>query len=197
MIIRLAILISSLIAAAPLRGEKVEENLRLLIDEVKIKKRVKEVASQIEEDYKAKDLVIIMVLKGALCIVSDLIRQIHLPLNVETVQCSSYGSLGTQRGELNVFGLDRVNVYNRDVLIVDDIFDSGHTIATLTKEIAKQNPRSIKALVLLSKNVPHVTDRPEYVLFDIENEFVVGYGLDYKELYRGLSGVYVLEHGSR
>jgi hypoxanthine phosphoribosyltransferase len=171
-----------------------EEKLRVLIDPAKIQGKVKEVAKQIERDYQNKDLVIIMVLKGALCVVADLIREIDLPLNVEAVQCSSYGKRGTERGELSIFGLDRINVHNRDVLVVDDIFDSGYTMATLYKEIEKQVPRSIKSCVLLSKNVKHVPNfQPDYVLFDIENEFVVGYGLDYKEQYRGLSGVYVIE----
>jgi hypoxanthine phosphoribosyltransferase len=175
----------------------VDENLRVLIEPAKIKSKVKEIARIIERDYQSKDLVIVMILKGALCIAADLIREIHLPFNLEAIQCSSYGELGSQRGELKVSGLERINVHTRDVLIVDDIFDSGHTMAALYKELRKQNPRSIKSCVLLSKNVPHITDKPDYVLFDIENEFVVGYGLDYKELYRGLSGIYVLEHGSR
>jgi hypoxanthine phosphoribosyltransferase len=134
-----------------------------------------------------------MVLKGALCIAADLIREIDLPLHLETVQCASYGALGKERGELKVYGLDRINLHSRDVLIVDDIFDTGHTMATLYAELGKQKPRSLKSCVLLCKNVPHVTNLPDYILFDIENEFVVGYGLDYKERYRGLSGVHVFE----
>jgi len=181
--------------AAPLRGENVDEKLRVLIDETSIKNKVKEVAKQIEHDYKNKDLVIVMVLKGSLCVAADLIREINLPLNIEAVQCSSYGARGTQRGELTVHGIDRINVHNRDVLIVDDIFDSGHTMAALYKEFGKQKPHSMKSCVLLSKKVPHIMEEPDYVLFDIENEFVVGYGLDYKELYRGLPSVCVYDPG--
>jgi hypoxanthine phosphoribosyltransferase len=195
MITRLAILISSLMMVAHLHGEKVDDTLRILIDEVSIKNKVKETARQIERDYENKDLVIVMVLKGSLCVVADLIREINLPFNIEAVQCSSYGANGVERGALTVYGLDRVQVHNRDVLIVDDIFDSGHTMATLYREFAKQKPHSMKSCVLLAKNVPHVTEIPDYVLFNIENEFVVGYGLDYKELYRGLPGVYV--YGSK
>lgn len=197
MITRLAILISSLIMGAPLRGEIVNNNFRVLIDGPSIQSKVKEIAKQIEKDYESKDLVIIMVLKGALCIVADLIREIDLPLNIEAVQCSSYGARGTQRGELTVHGADRIHVHNRDVLIVDDIFDSGHTMSALYKEFEKQKPRSIKSCVLLSKKVPHLMQEPDYVLFNIENEFVVGYGLDYKELYRGLPGVYVFDEKPR
>ena len=106
MIIRLGILISFLIAAAPLRGEKVDEHLRLLIDEVQIKSKVREIAKEIESDYRGKDLVIVMILKGALCITADLIREIDLPLHLETIQCSSYGIGGTKRGELKIIGLE-------------------------------------------------------------------------------------------
>jgi len=181
--------------AAPLRGELMDTKLRVLIDEQKIKNKIAEVAKEIESDYQNKDLVIVMVLKGALCIVADLVREIQLPLNIEAVQCSSYGALGAKRGELKIFGLDKINVHNRDVLIVDDVFDSGHTLSSLSQAIAKLKPNSLKTCVLLSKNVTRTVDiTPDYVLFDIDDDFVVGYGLDYKELYRGLPGIYVLEN---
>jgi hypoxanthine phosphoribosyltransferase len=136
-----------------------------------------------------------MVLKGALCLAADLIRELDIPLDVEFVQCSSYGARGTQRGELQIFGLERLQIHNRDVLIVDDIFDSGHTMHTLVEALSQKKPHSIKTCVLLEKQGVHkVTDmKPDYVLFGIENLFVVGYGLDFKERYRGLSGVYVYD----
>jgi len=169
--------------------------LRPLINKEQIAAKVKEASAQITRDYQGKDLVVVMVLKGAICLVSDLIREIDLPLDLQTVQCSSYGSRGTERGNLTVIGADRLQIHNRDVLIIDDIFDSGHTMMTLIETLKEQNPRSIKSCVLLNKqDVAKITDyRPEYVLFDIENLFVVGYGLDYKEQYRGLSEVCVLE----
>lgn len=160
-----------------------------------IAEKVRQVSQKITKDYHGKDLVIVMVLKGAICLVADMIREIDLPLDLQTVQCSSYGSLGRSRGELTVIGAERLNVHNRDVLIVDDIFDSGQTMVALLEQIEKLKPHSIKTCVLLyKKDVPKVSDyRPDYVLFDIENAFVVGYGLDFKEQYRGLPGVYVLE----
>lgn len=166
-----------------------------LITKDEIATKVRETAQQIQMDYAGRDLVVVMVLKGSICLVADMLREIDLPLNLETVQCSSYGAGGTQRGELKVIGAERLNIHNRDVLIIDDIFDSGHTIVTLLNTLKEMGPRSIKTCVLLNKNgVEKVTDyRPEYVLFDIDNLFVVGYGLDFKERYRGLDGVYVLE----
>jgi hypoxanthine phosphoribosyltransferase len=192
MIIRSLILTSCLLKAALLPAESMDSHLKPLIPKEAISEKLRETARQIQSDYKDKDLVVIMVMKGALCVAADLIRELDLPLDVQFVQCSSYGARGTQRGELSVFGLERLNIHNRDVLIVDDIFDSGHTMGALMEALKQKQPRSIKSLVLLSKNVPHVSDyRPEYVLFDIENLFVVGYGLDFKERYRGLTGVYV------
>ncbi len=193
MITRSIILTSLLLTGAILHAESMDANqLRPLITENQIADKIRETATQIKQDYKGKDLVIIMVMKGALCIVADLIRELDLPLDLEFVQCSSYGARGTERGELEVLGLDRLKIHNRDVLVVDDIFDTGHTMGTLLDALKEKKPHSIKSLVLLAKNVPHISDyRPEYVLFDIENLFVVGYGLDYKERYRGLSGIYV------
>ncbi|HSX11249.1 MAG TPA: hypoxanthine phosphoribosyltransferase [Chlamydiales bacterium] len=169
--------------------------LRPLIDKQEIAHKVREAAVQIRGDYAGKDLVIVMVLKGALCLVADLIRELDMPLDIETVQCSSYGARGTQRGELKVIGTDRLHIRDKDVLIVDDIFDTGHTMTTLLDRLKELGPRSLKTCVLLNKtNVQKISDyRPDYVLFDIDNLFVVGYGLDFKERYRGLSGVYVLE----
>jgi hypoxanthine phosphoribosyltransferase len=169
--------------------------LRPLIDKQEIAAKIHDTAIQLKSDYAGKDLVIVMVLKGAICFVADLIRELDLPLDIETVQCSSYGANGTHRGELRVLGIDSLQIHNRDVLVVDDIFDTGHTMLALVDQLGKLQPHSLKTCVLLNKvDVPKITDyRPDYVLFDIKNYFVVGYGLDFKERYRGLSGVYVLE----
>lgn len=193
MITRSLILTSFLLKAALLPAESMDASkLRPLISQEEIAGKIRETAHQINRDYKNKDLVIVMVLKGALCLTADLIRELDLPLDVEFVQCSSYGTRGVERGELSVIGLDRLNIHNRDVLIVDDIFDTGHTMSALIEALKEKHPRSLKSLVLLLKDVPHITDyRPEYVLFPIENEFVVGYGLDFKERYRGLPGIFV------
>lgn len=191
MIIRLITLTIFLLKAAILPAEA---TLRPLITKEQIHSKIHEAAGQIAQDFEGKDLVIIMVLKGAVCLVADLIRELPIPLDLEAVQCSSYSGT-TQRGQLKVIGAERIDVRGRDVLIVDDIFDSGNTLATLVNTFKEQNPRSMKTCVLLYKNgVPKTTDyRPDYVLFDIEDLFVVGYGLDYQEKYRGLPDVCVLD----
>ena len=194
MIIRSIILTACLLKVATLPAEDMDpRNLSPLIPQEQIAEKIREVSVQIKKDYEDKDLVIVMVLKGALCLVADMIREIDLPLDIETIRCSSYGAGGIMRGDLMVIGADDLEVQGRDVLIVDDIFDSGHTMMTLLEILQTKQPRSLKTCVLLFKDAPKVTDyRPDYVLFNIQNQFVVGYGLDFKERYRGLTGVFFL-----
>ena len=168
--------------------------LKPLIGQKQIADQIRQIAHEIDREYSGKDLVILMVLKGAVCLVADLIRAIEVPCDIEVVQCASYGEGGTNRGALQIFGLDQLNLQDRDLLIVDDIFDSGHTMSSLIDALKIKRPRSIKSLVLLCKDVERSTSfRPDYILFEIKNHFVVGFGLDYKERYRGLPGIFIYE----
>ncbi len=165
-----------------------------MIDKKQIASSIAQVALEIDREYADGDLVIVMVLKGAICFTADLIRDITVACDLQTVQCSSYGAGGTKRGELKVIGLEALEIENRDVLIVDDIFDSGHTLFVLVEALKMKNPRTLKNLVLLTRNAPHIPHfYPDRSLFTIQDEFVVGYGLDYKEKYRGLPSIYALE----
>jgi hypoxanthine phosphoribosyltransferase len=164
--------------------------LEVLISAEEIKHQVQRVGKQLDQIYAGKELTIILIMKGAICLVSDLIRTLHIPHSIEFVRGSSYGQQGTKRGALTLFGIDSLNLAGKNVLVVDDIFDSGVTLFSIVHEIQKQHPHSIRTLVLLSKKVPRAVDfTPDHVLFEVENRFVVGYGLDYKEHYRGLSTV--------
>jgi hypoxanthine phosphoribosyltransferase len=168
-----------------------ENNLELLIPSSDIAKKLKDVGAQIDDEYKGEELVIVMVMKGALMVTADLIRYVHIPVSVEYVKAKSYGKNGMMRGQLSVIGLKGLDITSKNVLIVDDIFDSGTTMTTLIKRFQEKKPKTLRSLVLLLKNVPRKTSyRPDYVLFEIPDRFVIGYGLDYKELYRGLRGVY-------
>lgn len=165
-----------------------------LIGKEQIASKISEIAAEIDKEYADLDLVIVMVLKGAICFAADLIRAMTISCDLQTVQCASYGLSGTKRGELQIFGLDALNIANRDVLLVDDIFDSGHTLSALLEALWKKKPRSLKTLVLLSRSTPQRTDiRPDRSGFSIGSEFVIGYGLDYKERFRGLPGIFTLE----
>lgn len=167
--------------------------LRLLISHEEIQDKIANVAAQLELEYLRKEIVVIIIMKGSLCLAADLIRAISTPCIIETIQASSYGIQGKVRGNLHIRGIEDLNVTDKDVLIIDDIFDSGNTLFQVYLAIKEKGPQSLKSLVLLSKNAAHVNYQPDYVLFSIENRFVVGYGLDYKEHYRGLQGIYAFK----
>lgn len=170
------------------------EELELLISQDEIKAKTAEVAKIIDKEFQGEELTIVMVMKGAICVAADLIRELKTPTVVEFVTASSYGQRGVNRGELMISGLDNIDLAGKNVLLVDDIFDSGHTITKIMAKLEQKNPKSLKSLVMLVKNVERdVTYVPDYVLFSIENQFVIGYGLDYKEFYRGLPGVYIFK----
>lgn len=167
------------------------KNLELLISADEIEQKLAEVSAKIDAEYQGEALTVIMVMKGAVCVAADLIRQLHIPATLEYMKASSYGHKGTTRGELKITGIDQLDLKGKNVLIVDDIFDSGTTMTGIVERLQEKSPKSLKTLVLLLKKVPRETAyRPDYTLFEIENRFVVGYGLDYKEYYRGLPAVY-------
>ncbi|MDB6081609.1 MAG: hpt [Chlamydiia bacterium] len=170
-----------------------KDNLQLLISQENIAKKISEVALKIDNDYRNEELTIVMVMKGAVCVTTDLIRKLHIPITLEYIKASSYGKNGATAGELKITGLDTLDLAGKNVLIVDDIFDTGNTMTTLVRKFQEKGPKSIQTLVLLSKQIPRKTAyRPTYTLFEIADRFVVGYGLDYKEQYRQLPGIYVV-----
>lgn len=168
-------------------------NIKLLIDSQDIKAKIIQISQKIDFDYKDKEIVIVMILKGSFIFTADLIREIKTPFSIETITCSSYGKKGTKRGSLTVKGLENLDLKYKNVLIIDDIFDSGATISAVSQEIQKQNPATIKSLVMLVKKTKNRIKNsifPDYYLFEVEDKFVIGYGLDYKEYFRGLKGIY-------
>lgn len=161
--------------------------IEVLISAEQINEKIKEYALQIEKDYQDKNLTVVMLMKGSICVASDLIRYLHIPFKLDFIKASSYGYNGMTGGALTISYLEDLEVSGRDVLVVDDIFETGRTMKGVCDQIALKQPRSIKTLVLLSKNIERKTEyRPDYVLFDIPDRFIIGYGLDYKEFYRGL-----------
>lgn len=166
-------------------------HLELLVSKDAIAHRIAEVCAQIDRLYGQEELIIVMVMKGALCLVADMIRCLQVPTQIEFIQAKSYGELGTQRGELKIFGMDILQVEGKNVLIVDDIFDSGSTMKAIVQKMGELRPKSLRSLVLLArKNGYKAEFKPDFILFAAEAHFVVGYGMDYKEFYRGLPGVY-------
>jgi hypoxanthine phosphoribosyltransferase len=176
---------------------------RVLFDEPAIHRRLDDIAAQISNDYRELDLTVIAVLHGSLMFVADLLRRIPLPLKLDCLSVASYHGKGQSSGEV-VFKLATASpsgggqiilpdIAGRDVLILDDILDSGQTLATIRETLETAKPQSIRVCVLLSKKKQRVREvDPDYVGFEIEDEFVVGYGLDFRERYRNLPYIGVL-----
>ena len=172
-----------------------EQNIeRVLYSEQTILSRLDVIGSQISLDYAGKDLTVVAIMNGSIMFMSDLLKRVNIPLQIDCWSVSSYH--GTKSSEKITFRQhDIVDVDNRHVLLLDDILDSGLTLHTIKNKILNETKAaSVKSCVLLSKNVTRVRDiEADYVGFDIENEFVVGYGLDYNEHYRNLPYVGVFK----
>ena len=167
---------------------------RVLLSEAQIAERIKEVAKQMDEDYKGKEPIAVCILKGSVVFFTDLIRAMKTPVTVEFMKVSSYGFGTTSSGKLSV-SLDILsNIEGKDVLIVEDIIDSGNTLYNLKKLLISRLPASINIVTLLDKPQRRTAPmEPDYTGFEIPDEFVVGYGLDYAEDYRNLPYVGVLK----
>jgi len=167
---------------------------KILIDEETLKSRVKELGKQLSRDYKDKELLMIGVLKGSVVFISDLMRAVDCFARIDFMAVSSYGS-GTQTsGAVKILKDISIPLENYDVLLVEDILDSGLTLEYLRRVLTLRHPRDIKIAALLDKPERRKADiRPDYLGFTIPDEFVVGYGLDYDEKYRNLPFVGVLK----
>lgn len=164
----------------------------VLITEAQIRRRVGELARAITRDHVGGDLLVVPVLTGTIVFMADLLRHLQLPLRLDFVGVSSYRE-GTESRQMTVTKELRLDARGRDVLLVDDILDTGNTLAELQERLLKLKPRNLRTCVLLNKQDRRERDvQADYVGFEIPNEFVVGYGLDYAERYRNLPFVAVL-----
>ncbi len=166
---------------------------RGLFEEPAIHRQFDELAAQISNDYRNHEVSVIAVLNGSLMFMSDLLRRIPLPLKLNCVSVVNYHGKAQTSGEVIFKQVALPDVIGRDILILDDILDSGHTLAAIRDKLEAAKPRSIPVCVLLSKKKPrarHVD--ADYVGFEIEDEFIVGYGLDFMERYRNLPCIGVL-----
>jgi len=166
---------------------------RVLFEEPAIHRQFDELAAQISNDYRNHEVTVIAVLNGSLMFMSDLLRRIPLPLKLNCVSVVNYHGKAQTSGEVIFKQVALPDVIGRDILILDDILDSGHTLAAIRDKLEAAKPRSIPVCVLLSKKKPrarHVD--ADYVGFEIEDEFIVGYGLDFMERYRNLPCIDVL-----
>ena len=167
---------------------------RILISEEELKNTVKRIGKQITEDYRGKDLLLVSVLKGSVIFMADLMREIDLPCNIDFMAVSSYGSGTKSSGVVKIIkDLDQ-SIEGKDLLIVEDILDSGRTLNYIREILSARNPKSIKICTLFDKPERRDVDIfADYIGAPVPNEFIVGYGLDYNEYYRNLPYIGVLK----
>ncbi|CCK81906.1 hypoxanthine phosphoribosyltransferase [Desulfobacula toluolica] len=165
----------------------------LLISEQEIKKQLKKIGQKISIDYKDKDLVLIGVLKGSFVFLADLTRQISIDHEIDFLGASSYSGTSST-GQIVFTKQPDLKLENRDILLVEDIMDTGNTLLKITEFIKKSNPKSIKICALIDKHERReVKIAVDYSCFSLEKGFIVGYGLDYDEKYRNLPAIYDLK----
>ncbi len=170
-----------------------KEEVRILLPEKEVDERIQEVAKQISEDYAGQEVHLIGVLKGAVFFMCELAKRITVPVTMDFMSVSSYGNDTKSSGVVKIVKDLDEPLEGRNVLIVEDIIDSGRTLSYLMDILGKRNPKSLRLCTLLDKPERRVTDvSVDYTCFNIPDEFVVGYGLDYAQRYRNLPFIGVL-----
>ncbi len=166
----------------------------ILVDEATIQRRVQELGAAISQAYAGQDLVLVSVLKGSIIFMADLVRAITIPHEIDFMATSSYGAATSSSGVVRILKDLNVSIQDRNVLVVEDIIDSGHTLTYLLRLLSERQPASLRIVTLLDKperRAVHID--VDWIGFSIPNEFVVGYGLDYNEHYRNLPYIGVLK----
>lgn len=167
---------------------------RILFTEAELADAVAALGKRITEDYRGKEPLLIGILKGSVVFMADLMRAVDLNCEIDFMTASSYGDGAVSSGKVDVAKNLSAKLSGRDLLLIEDIYDTGRTLDRLCGMLWEEKPASVKICTLLDKKVPKVSDRAaDYKCFDIENEFVVGYGLDYAQRYRTLPYIGVLK----
>ena len=171
-----------------------EDVLRVLLSEDEIREKVRELGGKITADYKNSNLMLVTVLKGAVVFLADLMRQIDVPAEIDFMVVSSYGSGVKSSGVVKIVKDLDVPLAGKDILIVEDILDSGITLSYIKELLESRGPRSIRIATLLDKPSRRKVDlQADYIGFSVPDEFVIGYGLDYDEKYRNLPYIGILK----
>jgi len=169
--------------------------IRVLISEQELQKKIRELGIKIAEDYQGKNPVLVSVLRGSFIFVADICRHINIPVTFDFMAVSSYGNSKVSSGIVRITKDLEFNIENKEVIIIEDIVDSGRTLNYLIKNLGARNPKSIEVCALLDKKVPgKKQNRIKYKGFEIPNKFVVGYGLDFAEKYRNFPFIGYIEN---
>lgn len=170
------------------------EKIVTMISEEEVDKRVREIAAQISEDYKGEEVHLICILKGSIFFTADLAKRISCPTTLDFMSVSSYGNSTESSGRIRIVKDLDESIMDKNVIVVEDIVDSGRTLSFLLEMLRSRNPRSLKLCTFLNKPDRRVVDvKVDYNGFDIEDKFVVGYGMDYAQRYRTLPYIGVVE----
>lgn len=170
------------------------EKIRVLLTEEEVDRKIEEIGKKISEDYQGKEIHLICILKGGIFFTCELAKRITVPVSLDFMSVSSYGAGTKSSGVVKIVKDLDEPLDGKDVIIVEDIIDSGRTLSYLIEILHKRNPKSIKLCTLLDKPERRVTDvKVDYIGFNIPDEFVVGYGLDYSQRYRNLPYIGVVE----
>ena len=170
------------------------EKITIMIDEDTVDNRIKEIAAQISRDYAKKEVRLICILKGSVFYTTELAKRLTIPTTMDFMKVSSYGSGTVSSGKIEIKKDLDDSIEGLDVIVVEDIVDSGHTLSQLIPELKKRNPRSLAVTTLLDKpSRREVEVDVDYIGFEIEDKFVVGYGRDYDQSYRDLPFIGVVE----
>lgn len=169
-------------------------NKKVLYSKETIEKRVQEIAQTLSDDYHGKEVVFICILKGAFIFLADLLRYLAIPHTIDFMRVASYGSGTVSSGKITVTKDIETDINGKDVIIVEDIIDTGITLAFLKNKLQEKTPRSLKICALLDKKARREVEiDADYVGFSMDEGFVVGYGLDFDEKFRSLPDIYVIE----
>lgn len=172
--------------------------MKILYSAVEIAEKVKEIGNEITEAYKGTDLFIVGILKGGFIFMSDLVRQIHLPLKIGFARISSYGDTQCSSGKVKILEDIQDDIQGKHVIIVDDILDTGHSLFAYKKHLEAKGPASVKICTMIDKTVRREASlTPDFYGFRIHDGFLVGYGLDFAEEHRSLPDLYVLDPSDR
>ena len=165
----------------------VDKRQKTLFSREEIAERVHELGREITSDYESKELVVVSLLRGSFIFTADLVRELNNPVEVDFMTTSSYGHSENSSGNVNIVHDIRANVEDKDILIVDDIIDSGFTIEKVVNHLKTKSPKSVKICVMLDKPSRRKVDlSPDYIGFTIPDVFIVGYGLNYGDFYRNI-----------
>ena len=173
-----------------------EKNIigKILYTQEDITRRAKEIAKQIDKDYEGEELILLGTLKGSILWFTDILKYTTIDTKIDFITASSYGSSTTSSGIVKITFDPQINMYNKHVLIIEDIMDTGNTLKYLKNKLEERGPKSVKVCSMLNKEPRRVADlHADYVGFEIDDLFVIGYGLDYDQRFRGLPYISYLD----